>query len=64
MPTRLILRDEEFEVRSGMTVRSALLKFGLSPEAILATREGVLLTDDEIIKEGEEIRLIAVISGG
>jgi sulfur carrier protein len=64
MPTRLILRDEEFEVRSGMTVRSALLKLGLSPEAILATREGVLLTDDEIIKEGEEIRLIAVISGG
>ena len=64
MPTRLILRDEEFEVRSGMTVRSALLKLGLSPEAILATRDGTLLTDDEIINEGEEIQLIAVISGG
>ena len=47
-----------------MTVRSALLKLGLSPEAHLATRDGMLLTDDEIIKEGEEIRLIAVISGG
>ena len=64
MPTKLILRDQEFEVKSGMTVRSALLKLELSPEAILATRDGVLLTDDEIIKEGEEIRLISVISGG
>jgi sulfur carrier protein ThiS len=64
MPTRLILRDEEFEVKSGMTVRSALLKLGLSPQAILATREGELLTDDEIIKDGEVIQLIAVISGG
>lgn len=64
MPARLILRDEEFEIRSGMTVRSALLKLDLSPESILATREGVLLTDDEIIQEGEVIRLIPVISGG
>lgn len=64
MPTRMILRDLEYEVRSGMTVRSALLKLNLSPEAFLATRDGVLLTDDEILKEGEEIRLIAVISGG
>jgi sulfur carrier protein ThiS len=64
MPARLILRDEKYEVRSGMTVRSALLKLDLSPEAILATREGELITDDEIIQEGEVIRLIAVISGG
>ena len=64
MPTRLILRDREYEVKSGMTVRSAMLKLGFSPESLLATRDGVLLTDDEIIKDGEEIRLIAVISGG
>lgn len=64
MATRLMLRDQDFEVKSGMTVRSALLKLGLSPESILATRQGTLLTDDEILKEGEEIKLIAVISGG
>lgn len=64
MPTRLILRDREYEVKSGMTVRSALLKLGLSPEAYLATRDGIMLTDDEHIKDGEEIQLIAVISGG
>jgi sulfur carrier protein ThiS len=41
-----------------------MLKLGFSPASLLATRDGVLLTDDEIIKDGEEIRLIAVISGG
>jgi len=40
MPAKLILRKEEFEVKSGMTVRSALEKLEISPEAVIATREG------------------------
>jgi sulfur carrier protein ThiS len=64
MTVRLRLRDREYEVRAGMTVRDALLRVGLQPEAVLATRRGELLTDDEILQEGEEVRLIAVISGG
>jgi sulfur carrier protein ThiS len=31
---------------------------------VLATREGELITDDEILRPGETIRLVAVISGG
>jgi sulfur carrier protein ThiS len=58
------LRDQEFKVRSGMTIRSALLRLNIQPEAVLPTRGGELLTDDEILQEGDEIRLIAVISGG
>lgn len=64
MPVRLTLRDKDYEVRAGMTVRDALLHAGLTPESVLATRQGELLTDDEILREGEEIRLVAVISGG
>lgn len=48
----------------GTTLRDAIRKVGLSPEAILATRSGELLTDDIILRPGEEIRLVAVISGG
>jgi sulfur carrier protein ThiS len=60
----MILRDKEYEIRSGMTVRSALLKCNIHPDSIIASRNGELLTDDEIIAEGETIKLISVISGG
>lgn len=61
---RLYLRDQEYKVRSGMTIRSALMRLHIQPEAVLATRDSELLTDDEILHENDEIRLIAVISGG
>ena len=64
MPARLTLRDETYEVRDGMTLRAALLKLEIPPQSVLPTRDGELITDDEILKDGDEIRLIAVISGG
>jgi sulfur carrier protein ThiS len=64
MSAKLILRGQEYEVRSGMTLRHAILKIGQQPEAVLATREGEMITEDEILREGDVIKLIAVISGG
>jgi sulfur carrier protein len=64
MPVKLILRSKEYEVRAGMTVRAALEKIGVEPDSVLATRQGELITEDEILKEGEVIKLVAVISGG
>jgi sulfur carrier protein ThiS len=64
MPVKLILRGKEYEVKPGMTLRHSLLKIDVQPEAVLATRKGQMITEDEILKDGETIRLIAVISGG
>lgn len=64
MTATLILRDKQYEVRHGMTVRDALLRLDIPPETVLATRQGELITDDNLLQEGEVIRLIAVISGG
>ena len=64
MTVKLTLREKTFEVRAGMTLRDALLKVEIQPEAVLSTRAGELITDDEILREGDEIRLITVISGG
>jgi sulfur carrier protein len=64
MPVKLILRDHEYEVKPGMTLRHALEKIDVQPESILATRQGEMITEDEIVKDGDEIKLIAVISGG
>jgi sulfur carrier protein ThiS len=64
MPVKLILRSQEYEIRPGMTLRSSLEKVGVNPENVLATRAGEMITDDEILQEGDIIRLVAVISGG
>jgi sulfur carrier protein ThiS len=61
---KLVLRKEEYEVRPGMTLLSALEKCGILSESVIATRDGDLILDDEILGEGEVIRLVAVISGG
>jgi len=60
----MTLRDQVLEVRAGMTVRDALRHVGLLPESVLATRKGELITEDEILREGDEVKLVAVISGG
>lgn len=64
VPAQLILRDRTYEVRHGMTIRDALLKQDILPETVLPTREGALLTDDVILKDGDVIKLVSVISGG
>jgi sulfur carrier protein ThiS len=64
MAVKLILRNQEFEVKPGMTLRHSLLKVGQQPESILATRDGEMITEDEILEDGQVVKLIAVISGG
>jgi sulfur carrier protein len=64
MPATIIFRDKQYEVKPGMTVRSAIQKIGVPLEAVLATRDGELIMEEEILQEGDVITLIAVISGG
>ena len=61
---KLILRNKEYEVKPGMTLLSALQKIEVVPESVIATREGEMILEDEILQDGDVIKLIAVISGG
>ena len=61
---KLILRNKEYEVKPGMTLLSALQKINVVPESVIATREGEMILEDEILKDGDVVKLIAVISGG
>jgi len=61
---KIILRKTEYEIRPGMTLLSALKKIDILPESVLATRDGELIEEDEILKDGQVIKLVAVISGG
>ena len=61
---KLILRATEYEVKPGMTLLSALQKSNIIPESVIAMRNGEMILEDEILKDGEVIKLVAVISGG
>ena len=64
MTVKLILRDKEYEVKPGMTLLDSLKKINVLSESVIATREGEMILDDEILKDGDVVKLIAVISGG
>ena len=64
MPVTIIKRNEEFKVRPGMTLWDSLKKIDVQPESVLATRDGTIITEDEILHDNQIIQLIDVISGG
>jgi sulfur carrier protein ThiS len=61
---KLILRNHEYEVNPGMTLLDALKKNDILPEGVLCTQDGELIVEDEILEDGDIIKLIAAISGG
>ena len=61
---KIVYRNKEWNLAHGMTVRDAIIKAGLDPEAILALRAGKLINEDTIVQENDIITLIAVVSGG
>ncbi|MBK9207978.1 MAG: MoaD/ThiS family protein [Anaerolineales bacterium] len=64
MVAKMILRDKEYEVKPGMALVDALKKHNIVPESVIAIRNGEMITDDEILRAGDMVKLIAVISGG
>jgi sulfur carrier protein ThiS len=61
---KLKYRKQEWELEGTYTLRRAIEDVGLNPQAVLAVRDGQLITEDTHLKDGDEIRLVAVISGG
>ncbi len=61
---KIIYRDKEWELQGRRRVRDAIKEVGLIPQAVLTVRDGKLLTEDVMLEDGDEVKLIAVISGG
>jgi sulfur carrier protein ThiS len=64
MSVKILMRNQEYEVKPGMTLMSSLEKIDILPETVIATREGELILEDEILKNGDVVKLVSVISGG
>jgi sulfur carrier protein ThiS len=61
---KITYRDKEWELEGRHRVRNAIKAVGLVPQTVLAVRDGKLLTEDVMLKEEDEVKLVAVISGG
>ncbi len=60
----ITFRNKKFEVKENSTARDALKKISIDPESVLISVNGKLVTDDIVFREGDNVKLVAVISGG
>ena len=61
---KLTYRNRSWELKGGIAARDAIKQAGLNPESVLVVRNGQLVTDDTILQEEDEVKLVAVVSGG
>ncbi|MBI4670149.1 MAG: MoaD/ThiS family protein [Chloroflexi bacterium] len=61
---QITFRNKKFEVKDNITARDALKKIGIDPESVLITVNRKLVTDDVVLRQGDEVKLVAVVSGG
>lgn len=61
---QITFRDKKWELKGNIAARDAIKKIGLDPEAILVVVNGTLTTDDVLLKEDDQVKLVAVVSGG
>ena len=64
MAVTLIFRKNEYLVEGPITLEMGLEKLGLSAETYMAVRNGELLQSQVILKDGDVVKLVPVISGG
>ena len=61
---KVTYRNQQWEVPGPQTVREVIEAVGLNPAMVLAVRNGKLVLDSEVLGNDDELKLIAVISGG
>lgn len=51
-------------VKGGRQASALLKELGLSPRSHLVLKDGQLITEDEMVQEGDQITIVSAISGG
>ncbi len=66
MTIKIIYRKKDtiIKMTNDLTVAKLLKQLNLFPEANLVTRAGELLTEHELLRDGDIIKILPVISGG
>jgi thiamine biosynthesis protein ThiS len=61
---QITFRDKKYDVKPNITARDAIKKIGIDPESVLVVVNGKLVTDDVILRDEDQVKLVAVVSGG
>jgi sulfur carrier protein ThiS len=64
MTIMIKVRNHEYQLEGELSLNKALKRLNIPNNSILAIRNGSLLTEDEILRDNEQIELVEVISGG
>ena len=64
MSVKIVYRKNEYTVESGITIKHLLLRLEIPLGSVIPTRHGKLVEEDEILEDGDIIRLVPVITGG
>ncbi|MEK6964182.1 MAG: MoaD/ThiS family protein [Nanoarchaeota archaeon] len=46
------------------SAKKLLITLGVSSQAVLIIKNGELVTEDEVLKDKDEVKLLSVVSGG
>ncbi len=61
---QVTFRDKKWELKGGATARDTLKKLNIELESVLIVVNGKLVTDDVVLRDGDAVKLVAVVSGG
>lgn len=62
---KIKLKERSLSVQeNNIKVEKLLLKLGFNPEDVLILKDGKLITEDKVLKDGDEIEIIEVVSQG
>lgn len=56
--------NKRLEIRFEGKVKSLLKKLNINPKIVLVTKNDVLVTEEDMLKNSDEIKILSVISGG
>ncbi|MBU0757959.1 MAG: MoaD/ThiS family protein [Nanoarchaeota archaeon] len=54
----------EFERQFKGKVMNLLKELGINPETVVVTKDNELITEEDILDDSDEIRILSVVSGG
>ena len=61
---RVTYRNKTWTIDEPLTVMQLLKRVDLLPENVLVVRNGKLVTEDQHLTSGDEVKIVSVISGG